>query len=630
MRLFPPPPASRAAQVVAAGCVLAMLYFGRQLLAPLALAGVLSLVIAPLKRKLARLGLGHTAGALVSVLLLGACIAWLAAVLSSQLVAMAADLPQYKEAVRTKLEKVRDLTVGPLERIETEFSGIVPRSALPPAKKPAGRAGKSAADVQPVPDQNVAPHPTATDTVTRIAFSLWGPLGQAGIVLVLLVFILLEHEGLRDRMIRLAGEAEAGRTMQAVEDAAQGVSRFFLSQLVVNVTFGLVLALTLWLAGIPHAALWGALAGLARFVPYVGALGAGVALAAFAAAIDPGWSLMFWSLGLFLVMELLVAHLVEPQVYGHSTGLAPLGVIVSALFWGVLWGPIGLLLSTPMTLCLVVAGRHVRVLEPISILLGDPPGLTAGLRLYQRALSGETREIVSAAQAYLRRSNFARYCDQVLLPGLRLAATDFRAARIGGDQQERVRLTVATAADSISALTAHAGARRRRRSTSLLDANVGAHLHEARAQRLDRWKGALEQTAPSVVLCVGLGFVWDELLSDLLARALRDEGIYSRSLALEPGAQPPESQDGERVSTLILPYPLEEDLEAWQAAARALHVTHPQAMLLTVRPPAEHGVAHDVAIAGQVDLVVRSFSESVAFVLAERVGRASPARSAGR
>jgi predicted PurR-regulated permease PerM len=621
MRLFPPPPASRAAQVVAAACVLAMLYFGRQFLAPLALAGVLSLVIAPLKRKFARLGLGHSAGALVSVLLLGACIAWLAVVLTSQLFAMAADLPQYKEAVRTKLEQVRDLTVGPLERIETELSGIVPRSALGAAKKPVGRAGKSASETQPAQFQNT-PLPTATDTVTRIASSLWGPLGQAGIVLVLLVFILLEHEGLRDRMIRLAGEAEAGRTMQAVEDAAHGVSRFFLSQLAVNVTFGLVLASTLWFVGVPHAALWGALAGVARFVPYVGALGAGVALAAFAAAIDPGWSLMFWSLGLFLAMELLVAHLVEPQVYGHSTGLAPLGVIVSALFWGVLWGPIGLLLSTPMTLCLVVAGRHVRVLEPISILLGDPPGLTAGLRLYQRALSGETREIVSAARTYLRRSNFARYCDQVLLPGLRLAATDFRAARIGSEQQERVRLTVETAADSISAVSAHEGARRRRRSTSLLDANVGAHLHDARVQRLGRWKGSHEQTSSSVVLCVDLGIAWEELLSHLLARALRDEGIHSRGISLAPNAQLPESQDQERVSTVILPYPLEEELEAWQAAARALHVAHPQAMLVAVKPPApEHAVGHDVAIAAQVDLVVRSFSEAVAFVLAERMVR---------
>jgi predicted PurR-regulated permease PerM len=619
MRLLPPPPAPRAAQIVAAACVLAMLYVGRDFLAPLALAGVLSLVIAPLKRKLARLGLGHTAGALVSVLLLGACIAWLAVVLTSQLVAIAADLPQYKEAVRTKLEKVRDVTIRPLERMETELSGIVPRAPLGPASKQPGRASKSAADGQPAPVQNVAPRPTATDTVTRIASSLWGPLGQAGIVLVLLVFILLEHEGLRDRMIRLAGEAEAGRTMQAVEDAAQGVSRFFLSQFVVNVTFGAVLGFALWLVGIPHAALWGALGGLARFVPYVGALGAGGALAIFTAAIDPGWSLMLWSLALFLVLELLVAHLVEPQVYGHSTGLAPLGVIVSALFWGALWGPLGLLLSTPMTLCLVVAGRHVRVLEPVSILLGDPPGLTAGLRLYQRALSGEPREIVAAAQVYLRRSNFARYCDQILLPGLALAATDFRAARIGSEQQDRIRLTIAAAAESLGALKPHDGARRRRRSTSLLDANVGAHLHEVRGQGLGRWQGSLEVAGPSVVLCVGLGFVWEDLLSDLLVQALRDEGIDSRSLSLGSGAPAPQPPKGDGVSTIILTYPLEEGLEAWQAAARDLRTSRPQAMLLAVKLTSEHAAAHDAVIAGQVDLVVRSFSEAVAFVLAGRV-----------
>ena len=600
-----------------------MLYFGRGFLAPLALAGVLSLVIAPLKRKLARLGLGHTAGALVSVLLLGACIAWLAVVMTSQLVAIAADLPQYKEAIRTKLEKVRDLTIRPLERMEAELGGIVPRAALGPANKPPGRASKGVAiEAQPVPVPSVAPRPSATDTATRIASLLWGPLGQAGIVLVLLVFILLGHEGLRDRMIRLAGEAEAGRTMQAVEDAAQGVSRFFLSQFVVNVTFGLVLGFALWIVGIPHAALWGALGALARFVPYVGALGAGAALAAFAAAIDPGWSLMFWSLALFLVLEMLVAHVVEPQVYGHSTGLAPLGVIVSALFWGTIWGPIGLLLSTPMTLCLVVAGRHVRALEPISILLGDPPGLAAGLRLYQRALSGEPREIVAAARVYLRRSNFARYCDQILLPGLAIAGADFRAARIGSEQQDRIRLTVATAIHSLGAARTHEGARRRRRSTSLLDANVGAHLHEVRKQRQGRWQGSAKAESPSVVLCVGLGFVWEDLFSDLLVRALRDEGIHSRSLSVAAGAQEPQLQNeeaGERVSTIILTYPLEEDLLAWQVAARELRVAHPQAMLLAVKLTAEHSVAHDIAIAGQADLVVRSYSQAVAFVIAGRV-----------
>ncbi len=311
-------------------------------------------------------------------------------------------------------------------------------------------------------------------------------------MLVLLVFILLEQEGLRDRMIRLAGEAQAGRTMQAVEDAAQGVSSFLLSQLIVNLIFGVVLGSALWLVGVPHAVLWGPVSALARFVPYVGPLAAAALIGAFAAAVDPGWTLMIWSLAVFVLLELPVANILEPTVYGHSSGIAPLGVIVAALFWGILWGPVGLLLSTPITLCLVVAGRHVRVLAPITILFGEAPGLQAGLRLYQRALSGAPGEIVAAARVYLRRSNFARYCDQIVLPGLALADADGRAGRIGSEQQSRVRLTIAAAASALGADKRHAGASRRRRSTSLIDANVGAHLHAVRQQRLGRSGGGRE------------------------------------------------------------------------------------------------------------------------------------------
>ncbi len=595
-----------------------MLYLGRGFLAPIALAAVLSLVIAPLKRKLARMGLGHTAGALVSVVLVGACIAWLAALLTSQLVAVASDLPQYKEAVRAKLQHVREITVRPLERIQTELGAVVPQAPLAAASKPRLRPGTPAAEAQSTPVQSREPPRTATDTIARIFSSLWGPVGQAGIVLVLLVFILLEHETLRDRMIRLAGEAQAGRTMQALEHAAQGVSRFFISQFVVNVTFAVVLGLALWAVGIPHAVLWGALGGLARFVPYVGALGAGAAIAAFAAAVDPGWSMMFWSIGLFLGLEALVAHMVEPRVYGHSAGLAPLGVIVSALFWGAVWGPVGLLLSTPMTLCLVIAGRHIRALEPISILFGEAPGLAAGLRLYQRALSGEPREIIAAARGYLRRSNFARYCDQILLPGLALAAADFRASRIGAEQQDRVRLTVETVAQDLAAVKPHKGARRRRRSSSLLEADVGAHLRELRQERLRRWQGPPGVPERRCVLCVGGGSAREDLLTGLLVQALRDEGVDCRGIPLDEAVKTPGVDRSQLVPTVFLAYPRHESSEEWQAAARDLRAAFPHAMLLTVRLPLEEGLAEEEFVRGHVDLVVRSFSEAVAFVLAGR------------
>lgn len=617
MRDHPSHQGTRAGQIVAATCVLALLYLGRGFLAPLALASVLSLVLAPLKRKIARSGFGHAAGALISVLLVGSCMAWFGVVLASQLADVAADLPQYKEEVRSKLEHVRDLTVRPLERMEAELGGVLPQGPAAGGSRQRQRPAASPA-AQPLPVQIRDERATATDTLGRVFSSLWGPIGQAGIVLVLLVFILLEHEGLRDRMIRLAGEAEAGRTMQALEDAAQGVSRFFLSQFVVNVTFGVVLGIALWLVGIPHAALWGGLGGLARFVPYVGALAAGTAIAAFAAAVDPGWALMFWSIGIFLVLEALVAHLVEPQVYGYSTGLAPLGVIVSALFWGALWGPIGLLLSTPLTLCLVVAGRHVRPLAPVSILFGEAPGLTAGLRLYQRALSGEPREIVAAARGYLRRSNFARYCDQILLPGLALAAADLQAGRIGSEQHERVRRTIVTVAASLAAEKPHEGASRGRRSTSLLDGNFGAHVRELRNDGLGRWRGALGGPTGAVVLCVGSGSERDDLLTNLLVQALRDEGIDSRNVSLGTVPDSLSAAELRSVATVVLTAPLEDEQAAWERMALELRVTLPQAIVLTVRLPLEDGVSDEEEVGAHVDLVVRSFSEAVAFVLADR------------
>lgn len=622
MRPIATAPSSGASRIVAATCILALLYAGREVLAPIALASVLSLVLAPLKRKLVRGGVGQAAGAAVSLLVATACIALAAVFITSQFIAVATDLPRYKEAVRAKLQHVMDRTIRPLERIHSEIAGVVPQAPVSANGDPQSRPGSPATTPPAQPDVL----PGQESTAALVFSSLWGPVSQAGIVLVLLVFILLGHETLRERMIRLAGEAEVGRTVQAIEDAAQGVSRFFLSQLVVNATFGLVLTLALWLVGIPHAALWGALGGLARFIPYVGALGAGAVIAAFAAAVDPGWSLMFWSIGCYLVLEVVVAHFVEPQVYGHSAGLAPLGVIVSALFWGAMWGPLGLLLSTPMTLCLVVAGRHIRTLEPITIIFGETPGLTEGLRLYQQALAGEAQNIIAPARRYLRRSNFARYCDQVVLPALALASADARRARIGSDQQERVRLTVRRATEVLARNPGSGDASRRRRSTSLLDADVGAHLADVREQRLRLWPGPAADLQSSMVICVGLGSERDDLLGSLLQQSLRDEGIESLSISMDVGSDHRVSAalaaagrgPSALVSAVVLAYPLQEDHELWQSLSLRVRDAFPYAMVLTVKPPYEEGLADEMLVRGPVDLVVRSFSEVVAFVLAGR------------
>jgi hypothetical protein len=417
-------------------------------------------------------------------------------------------------------------------------------------------------------------------------------------------------------LIRLAGQTEISRTIRALADAAQGVSRFFFSQFVVNATFGAAVGLGLWGAGVPHALLWGTLSGVLRFVPYLGALAAGAAIACFAAAIDPGWSLTLSCVALFGALELLVANLVEPKVYGHSTGLSPLAVVVSALFWGTLWGPVGLLISTPLTVCLVVAGRHVSALEPLAILFGQAPDVTAAQRFFQRGLSGETTAIMRDAQAFLRRGSFARYCDQILLPGLALAVPELHMGRIDAAQQDQLRCTVAEVAETLAPSgTAPA---RRRRHVSLLDANVGAHLRQLREARLGRWQGSLNVPQRSIVLCAGLPSERDELVGELLARALREAGIDARSVALPLPHEEHDAGTAELVSTVLVPYPLAEFIEPWREAIVSLRELLPHALLATIRLPGDEMTVPQTAIQAEVDMVLRSFEEGLAFVVPAR------------
>jgi predicted PurR-regulated permease PerM len=602
--------------VVTACCVLGLLYFGRDVLEPLALAAILSLVIAPLIRTLRRTGLPNMPSTILSVLLVSTCLVGVGIILAFQLVAVTRDLPKYRAAIRTKVAAVREMTERPFARIEAELYAVAPQT---PAAV-AGRRGTNTVTIsptQPLPVEIRAPRSTTRDQLARLFALAWGPLGEAGLVLVLLVFISLEHEALRDRLVRLAGQADVSRTIKTLADAAEGVSRFFFSQFIVNATFGTLIGLLLWLAGVPHAALWGALSGVLRFVPYLGIMAAGVIIAVFVAAIDPGWQLAVSCLIMFGVLELLVANVVEPKVYGHSSGLSPLAVIVSAVFWGAMWGPVGLLLSTPLTLCLVMAGRHVRGLEPVAILLGDAPNVSRAQRFYQRMLAGETDTIVRDARAFLRRASFARYCDKILVPGLALASADLRAGKIDAEQGMRIR---ATAAEVAVALTPAHGApvrARRRRDVSLLDTSLGAHLRQMRVERDGRWQGSLDVPQQSVVLCAGLASERDDALSELLVRSLREADIDARSATLGDGSIDVAEASPDKaalVSTVFVPYPLDDRVDEWLSAVADLRERVPHALLATIRMADERSTVAASLVERHVDMVLVSFEEALAFV----------------
>ncbi|HEX2475614.1 MAG TPA: AI-2E family transporter, partial [Lacipirellulaceae bacterium] len=255
-------------------------------------------------------------------------------------------------------------------------------------------------------------------------------------------FILLQREDLRNRFIKLAGSHDLQKTTAALDDAATRLSRLFLMQLALNAAFGVVIGTGLWVIGIPSPVLWGILAAVLRFVPYIGAIISAVFPLTLAAAVDPGWSMLLWTAALFLVVEPLMGHVIEPLLYGHSTGLSPVAVVASAAFWTALWGPVGLVLATPLTICLVVLGRHVERLEFLDAMFGDRPPLSPPEIFYQRVLAGDPAEAVDKAEEFLKEHTLSTYYDEVALPGLKLAQNDVARGALDGLQTERIKAAV--------------------------------------------------------------------------------------------------------------------------------------------------------------------------------------------
>jgi len=249
------------------------------------------------------------------------------------------------------------------------------------------------------------PEPKGLEAIARLVRPLLTPLATSALVVLFLLFISLQREDLRDRFLRLAGTADLQRTTAALDDAASRLSRFFLAQTLLNTAFGLFIAGGLWVIGVPNAVLWGILAGLMRFVPFIGGFIAAFFPIALAAAVDPGWSMALATAALFLIAEPLAGHIIEPLLYGQHTGLSPVAIVIASLFWTLLWGPVGLLLATPLTVCLVVLGKHIDALEFVAVALGDEPALKPEEQFYQRLLAGNVTARVApgVARAASRR-----------------------------------------------------------------------------------------------------------------------------------------------------------------------------------------------------------------------------------
>jgi len=448
---------SAVATAILAVIIIAMLYFGREIFMPIALAILLSFVLAPVVVILQRIHVPRGLAVVSVAILAFALIFAMGSLLASQLTQLAGDLPRYQSTISEKIQSFRDTRAGrgTLERASDMLKDLSkeidkPKEAAP-ARWPNLIPNSSASGPQaPVQVEVRQPDPGALENLRALISPLVHPLATTGIIIIFVIFILLQREDLRNRVIRLAGSYDLQRTTAALDDAARRLSRLFLTQLILNGAFGVVIGLGLWMIGTPSAILWGILATALRFVPYIGAVIASAFPLALAVAVDPGWSMLLWTLALFLTVEPVAGHIIEPMVYGHSTGLSPVAVVAAATFWTALWGPIGLVLATPLTVCLVVLGRHVERLEFLDVMFGDRPALSPPEIFYQRMLAGDPTEAAEKAEEFLKERSLASYYDEVALKGLQLAQVDAERGALDQERLTKIRDAVSEFASDLA------------------------------------------------------------------------------------------------------------------------------------------------------------------------------------
>jgi predicted PurR-regulated permease PerM len=512
--------------ILLVGGIVAALYFGREVLVPIALALLLSFVLAPLVRRLQAWRFPRIIAVAIVAIFAFAIIFGLGAFMVSQVSQLANDLPRYESNLTDKIQSLQGVATGtgPLERAadvlkdlkrEIEKPGNVP----PAEPSPGGLTQAS----RPIPVEVRQPDPGALQVLAALIEPLIRPLTTTGIVVIFVIFILLQQNDLRNRLVRLAGAKDLHRTTAALDDAGQRLSRLFLTQLALNAAFGVVIGAALWLIGVPSAPLWGMLAMIMRFVPYIGAFISAIFPLVLAAAVGPGWTMVLETAALFLVAETIVGQAIEPLIYGHSTGLSPVAVITAATFWTWLWGPIGLILATPLTMCLVVLGRHVDQLKFLDVMFGDEPPLTPAELIYQRMLARDPVEAADQARAFLKEKPLTAYYDEILLEGLRLAQADVQRGSLDEDQMRRIRDAVAEIVDDLAMHTD-------------VEERTGPAEEDSPLAQLEKAEAKVEeQSLPErwrtgkPVLCIPGSSPLDEALASIVTHLVQQRGVGARA-----------------------------------------------------------------------------------------------------
>jgi len=399
---------------------LAVLYLAREIFIPFAFALALSFVLTPPTTWLQRIHLGRIPAVMIvmiAVVALAGAVSWMVA---NELIDVVDHLPAYGENIHNKMKGIRAPATGALGRVEKSVAAIGKELASADTPGP-GPGRRSATTSNPLPVQVVTPEPSPLVYLRDLARPILAPAGMVGFVLILTVFILIKREDLRNRLLRLVGVSQLNATTQALDDATQRIGRYLALQILVNVGMGVAIAAGLLAIGVPYAALWGVIAAILRLVPYAGIMAAAMLPFALSLAVFDGWLHPALVLPLFFLLEMIVGNFIEPWLYGAHTGISSLGLLVSAIFWTILWGYPGLILSTPLTVCVVVLGRYVPQLSFLHIVLGDEDVLSTEIHLYQRLLAMDHAEARAVIDEFLKNRPLLELYELVIIPTLILA-----------------------------------------------------------------------------------------------------------------------------------------------------------------------------------------------------------------
>jgi predicted PurR-regulated permease PerM len=516
---------SNTQPLVFAVAVIGALYLAREVFIPLAFAIVLSLIWTPAVNWLQKLHVGRIPAVLLVVIASVAVAGDISWVIFNQLVAVVNELPKYQENIHSKITAFRSPVSGELgkaaervEQIGKEFSAAQIPSTPPPSNDRT-RASLRNSVAGPISVQITDKPASVFENLRDLARPFVGPVGIAGVVLIFSVFLLIERQDVRNRFLRLVGLGRLNVMTQALDDATQRVSRYLLLQFAVNAGFGLTIGLGLHFIGLPYAALWGTVAGLLRIVPYLGTLIAGVLPLVLSIAVFSNWMQPLLVFALFGALEIVIGNWVEPRLYGAHTGLSSLAILVATVFWTILWGPAGLILSMPLTVCVAVLGRHVPQLSFLHVLLGDEQVLTADAQVYQRLLAMDLAEAHDIAERFLEGKTLNELYDRVFVPALTMAEHDRHKGALDATRERFVFLSIKEMMAEFSVLT--------NEHSPLVS---GEDPTPAQAESADaNYRGR--------VLCVPASDEADEATAAMLAQLLEKEGITAIAFPVETKIQ---------------------------------------------------------------------------------------------